>query len=191
MQAEDRDLLYRFFGPPQPPPIPEPGSGEDPTHGRRRLCVTECKSVDADVTALNFLGSWEGEPGPQRLGLGGEICWIEPVATPLGGFRWWWICPQCGARRKALYLPAWFGAAAACRVCHGLSYRLAQTNRRTAKRGSKLERELGLPGIYWGRLDSTLRTLGRQREAHERRLRYRRKRARVILQNVRETERNV
>ena len=47
--------------------------------------------------------------------------WIEAQETPLGTRRWWFVCPHCGKRRRALYCPLgrlYF----ACRVCHDLAY---------------------------------------------------------------------
>ena len=172
------------------PPIPEHQSGEDPTNGRRRLCVSECKSVDADVRALDLLGTWEGEPGPQTVGLGGEICQLVPARTPLGGYRWWWICPKCGARRKKLYLPFWVYASCGCRVCYGLSYRSSQKNRRPSKRMAKLMTKLGVPGYENDEIDRVLDLIGRLNRARDRRLAYRwnRARAKTEVQRILEAD---
>ena len=46
---------------------------------------------------------------------------VEATRQPFGGFRWWFVCPECGSRRTKVYLS---GAATrvACRVCLRLHY---------------------------------------------------------------------
>lgn len=58
-----------------------------------------------------------------------EQC-IHCVATPqpLGGLRWWLLCPQCSTRRRALYI--WGDYWLRCRVCCRLTY---ATQRMTAR----------------------------------------------------------
>lgn len=56
---------------------------------------------------------------------------LASTRPPLGGRRWWWVCPlevkgrPCGKRVQKLYLPpsaSLFG----CRSCHRLAYRVSQ-----------------------------------------------------------------
>jgi hypothetical protein len=57
---------------------------------------------------------------------------LQTSRPPLGGLRWWFVCPlivsgvACQRRAAKLYLPAgaqYFG----CRKCHGLTYSSTQT----------------------------------------------------------------
>ena len=56
---------------------------------------------------------------------------LESTRPPLGGRRWWWVCPlavngrPCGKRVQKLYLPP-SASVFGCRSCHGLAYRVSQ-----------------------------------------------------------------
>lgn len=76
----------------------------------------------------------------------------EVVGVPMryGGFRWWFLCPQCLQRVSALYLPAlagarWFG----CRRCYGLRY-LTQRLEPVARLQTRMRRAaIRLHGQEW------------------------------------------
>ena len=50
---------------------------------------------------------------------------IAFTLTPWGSRRYWWLCPSCGRRAGALYLPPGAGRFA-CRQCHNLTYQASQ-----------------------------------------------------------------
>ncbi len=50
-------------------------------------------------------------------------CNITPCH--FGGKRYWYQCPECGSRRRILYLPP-SGNVFACRECHRLTYKSRQ-----------------------------------------------------------------
>lgn len=82
--------------------------------------------------------------------LEGDVVWerviyLVPTVTPLGGLRWWWLCPSCGAKRQDLYIPpgSWRPS---CRVCHGLTYSSCQTNRAGNRFDALMGSSLGLTG---------------------------------------------
>jgi hypothetical protein len=51
---------------------------------------------------------------------------LEAAACRFGGFRWWWVCPDCGRRRASLYRA---GRRFGCRACLDLAYRSQQESR--------------------------------------------------------------
>lgn len=81
-------------------------------------------------------------PIPVRASV--EVEW-EPCR--FGGWRPWFRCPRCHARRARLYLRPW-SPGVACRVCHGLAYhsQRVQPNDRAHNRGAALMRRLGVTG---------------------------------------------
>lgn len=50
---------------------------------------------------------------------------LDTVPQPFGGVRWWFQCPRCSRRVRALYLPPG-GRVFSCRTCHGLTYESVQ-----------------------------------------------------------------
>ncbi len=54
-----------------------------------------------------------------------QTIFLESMTLPLGGKRFWFVCPDCKRRTAFLYLPpnaSHFG----CRVCYHLTYRSSQ-----------------------------------------------------------------
>jgi hypothetical protein len=126
-----------------------PGSGNRTNHAWHqpaRLCVEDVPRLDAR-TAATEAGEWrivcrDGPPitfwidfDPGRLVVAVTHLWVErhcPYEVelerweqPRGGWRWFWICPRCGCRRDALYLPPG-QAEFACRRCGNLTHRCSQ-----------------------------------------------------------------
>jgi hypothetical protein len=73
--------------------------------------------------ALLVSHNWQGG-GVQTVAL------ISSAAN-LGGRRWWFRCPACGARVHRLHLPGRGTVVREfkCRACHNLSYESAQGSR--------------------------------------------------------------
>ena len=126
----------------------------------RKTCVEDCAELDAQVVSWScfereqrrFGYGWifylfEGsvsragflDPVSEgttsrtvQLRSSENVYHLESTLTPLGGLRWWWLCPRCGKRRAWLYMPPranfW-----ACRVCHDLKYRSQRENYRLSK----------------------------------------------------------
>jgi len=63
---------------------------------------------------LSISVEWEDEAGGCTRSV-----MIEREARPLGGVQPWFLCPDCGARARHLYV---FTNAITCRVCTGLPY---------------------------------------------------------------------
>jgi hypothetical protein len=89
-------------------------------NGQRLLPVYYCiESVPEEVeqfqVAINVGGRAEV-----------QVARLEITRPHFGGVRWWFSCPQCGERRKMLYIPLdqW---EIACRLCHNLTYTSSQT----------------------------------------------------------------
>jgi hypothetical protein len=79
--------------------------------------------------------------------------WIQLTTTPqpLGGRRWWFVCPRTGRRAAKLYLPN--GAFTfASRQAYGLAYRCQreQSHDRALRRAFKLRGKLGAEGGIGG-----------------------------------------
>lgn len=72
---------------------------------------------------------------------------IAFTLTPWGSRRYWWLCPTCGRRAGALYLPPG-GRRFACRQCHNLTYQASQEAHKYDNLYSRLAADL--PG-YSGR----------------------------------------
>ena len=68
---------------------------------------------------------------------------IEPVPQPLGGNRWWFICPACARRTGRIYP---IRAGLACRRCAELAYPACNLSRmaRLRLKASKPLRRVGL-----------------------------------------------
>ena len=92
---------------------------------------------------------------------------MEGVETPLGGLRWWWVCPDCGKRRKFLYVVRPH-LQASCRVCHRLVHEITQENRRDSAYASAMEyaavgRRFGL--LAYGRANRRAEKREKDRQA--------------------------
>ena len=63
---------------------------------------------------------------------------VRSVGTvlPSGGYRPWWLCPDCGKRVDSLYLPVG-RERLGCRRCCGLSYRSQTTAKRVKVRNER------------------------------------------------------
>ena len=63
---------------------------------------------------------------------------VQTVGTvlPSGGYRPWWLCPDCGKRVDSLYLPAGRERLRSHRCC-GLSYRSQTTVKRVMVRKTR------------------------------------------------------
>jgi hypothetical protein len=85
--------------------------------GQRLLPIYYCIEEDAEQwqVAINLANRAES-----------QVARLEITHPHFGGVRWWFSCPQCGERRKMLYIPLdqW---EIACRLCHHLTYRSSQT----------------------------------------------------------------
>jgi hypothetical protein len=98
--------------------------------GRRITFVATCRNERRIVLVvqhglgLTIVQSFDGETVTSSLDMG-----LEATETPIGGFRHWFRCPRCRARRKRLYIVP-FVSLVACRVCFGLVHRSTQLNRR-------------------------------------------------------------
>lgn len=115
-----------------------------------RLCVESCFSVCAPrgrvKVGRSLLLRWPRERvtvrceviGGPALELrhdwrGGGVQRVELVQTRanLGGSRWWFLCPGCGARVGRLHLPGrgLIRPLFKCRDCYGLTYESAKSSR--------------------------------------------------------------
>jgi hypothetical protein len=56
---------------------------------------------------------------------------LATTSPRYGGVRWWYVCPECGKRKTALYLS---GTALQCRQCAGIHY--ASQSSPTSKRNT-------------------------------------------------------
>lgn len=72
---------------------------------------------------------------------------VEWEPCRFGGWRPWFRCPRCHARRARIYLRP-TGPGVACRVCHRLAYhsQRLQPNDLAHTRGAGLMRRLGVTG---------------------------------------------
>lgn len=104
----------------------------------RVLAAVELDSVSPHVTILH-LGSADLQDVVDRYRVD-----LDSTVQPLGGRRWWFLCPRTGERVAALYLPL-----GARRFASAGAYRLAyQSQRSTARdraigRAHKIRRRLG------------------------------------------------
>jgi hypothetical protein len=87
-----------------------------------RTTVEECRQLN--IFQLNRQGSLYGN--------GDDLLYGTDVQVPLtktpcyfGGFRWWFICPDCGKRMAILYKPR-YSNFFLCRQCHNLTYKSCQ-----------------------------------------------------------------
>jgi len=69
---------------------------------------------------------YRDDPATSWRQLSSHIVELVATLTPLGGIRWWWLCPGCGIRRKSLYCPMGMATRHYCRVCHDLQYYSSQ-----------------------------------------------------------------
>jgi hypothetical protein len=72
---------------------------------------------------------------------------LVATAQPLGGQRWWFLCPRTGPRVTKLYLP-WGALCFASRHAFGLAYQSQREtpSDRALRRAFKLRRRLGSMG---------------------------------------------
>lgn len=147
------------------------GSGDRYGRGRRRT-VEETPYIDSDLVMLKCPGGVE----PDRMKLGIRVNCLEVVLvasiTPLGYRRWWFMCPECGQRRKRLYTRNY--SRYACRVCLGLTYRRSQENRRIC---GLVYRMIGYENAYWFERDSA--RMWKLDRASKRRIWWRREKRRI------------
>ncbi len=66
------------------------------------------------------------------------------IRQPFGGRRWYFVCPRCRRRCRALYVP-FATHALACRLCHRLTHESQRLNRywRLNRRLDKLWHRMG------------------------------------------------
>jgi|GEM_PF-2316569 len=87
--------------------------------------VAQAANQGANCRAVQvFVRQTEGGEAESR-----ETIHMIATTTPLGGARWWWVCPGCHKRRGAVYVRPG-SLRLRCRVCHGLSYASRNVNRR-------------------------------------------------------------
>ncbi len=114
---------------------------------RRRFTVGECECFPANLVLawIRAEGYWMGlESGALmsiekedsygiririRYGQATSFAGLETTRTPLGGDRWWWVCPACCVRRARLYVDP-RGRGPLCRDCLDLTYQSCQENHR-------------------------------------------------------------
>jgi hypothetical protein len=111
------------------------------TRGEKLVASLRLVTVPGSGVILAY--NYQGEPVKPYL-----VRW--DVTTPhYGGWRYWWLCPQCGRRCAILY----GGRLFLCRQCHGLTYETAQSGDRQATIKSRLlaiRQRLGAhPGPGW------------------------------------------
>lgn len=119
---------------------------------------TVCWGERASVRASVLLGY----PAPDKGAVG--VFWsvgrrsysvffeLRATAQPLGGRRWWALCPGCG-RRCAIVAFTWASDGMGCRVCLGLGYasqRQRGFSRACAAVSSLRQRHGGPPGLLVG-----------------------------------------
>lgn len=95
---------------------------------RKRRTVEATPCIDADHRMLRYKKKLEPDQMSMRILPYG---YLEATMTPLGHRRWWWLCPECGHRRKKLYYISFLDYK--CRKCLGLTYARCQKNRRPSK----------------------------------------------------------
>jgi hypothetical protein len=95
------------------------------THEATRL---EAKAAATQAGLANVPGTWELRVNvPVQSMVVSERVTVEAAPQPFGGIRWWWRCPGCGARRRALFVMP-LTAVARCRRCLGLAYESQRAN---------------------------------------------------------------
>lgn len=94
----------------------------------------ECSGIIGQQFYFEFVNREDDEPLlileiPQRASNTAikeqDILFISSPGTA-GGVRWWFVCPRCERQVGKFYLPP-DETAFACRSCHKLSYKSAQT----------------------------------------------------------------
>lgn len=99
---------------------------------------------------------------------------LERTPQPFGGVCWWLRCPECGHRRRTLYLAgtparALTGSLPRCRPCRRLAYpsqRLGPVERLQRHRRRLADRIAGHP-IAWGALPARPRGMHHTRYERE------------------------
>ena len=97
------------------------------TPRRRRLAVEECRRLEAVAVLRRFVTPTAGVNTyvvrvTRRNGKPGLRLQLRRTTTPIGGHRWWIVCPACRGQFAHLYLPPG-SSALACRLCWTLAYR--------------------------------------------------------------------
>lgn len=123
------------------------GAGRPALHDKTTTCpsirVSDLKGrlstpgAALDV-ALTYI--WQGEQATRRILLTRTTCGY-------GGYRYWFVCPQCGTRVAIIYLRDDPG----CRECFGLRYPSQSENaiQRGWRRQDKVERLLAAGAEKW------------------------------------------
>lgn len=117
---------------------------------KTRLCVESCFTVCAPrgrlVVGRSLVLRWPRERVTVRCtvleglairlshdwhGGGSQVVRLAETRANLGGSRWWFLCPECGARAGRLHLPGrgvlcWDFK---CRGCHDLTYESSKSSR--------------------------------------------------------------
>ncbi|HEU6450617.1 MAG TPA: hypothetical protein VFT57_04300, partial [Gemmatimonadaceae bacterium] len=96
----------------------------------------EAKVAATQAGLATVQGTWVLRVNiPVKAVIASELVTVEAVPQPFGGVRWWWRCPECGTRRRSLFVTP-LNAMPRCRRCLGLAYesqRASQLNRLTRK----------------------------------------------------------
>jgi len=90
-------------------------------------------------------------PGDTQTFVHGCSALLDWTACTYGGYRAWFLCPDCGRRVALLYLPSYGGAF--CRHCLDLVYNSQRETKedRAIRRYNKIRRRLGWkPGFLNG-----------------------------------------
>ena len=137
------------------------GSGEHNRTSRRT--VEDCGSLSvADLRHFNLLPpTGDGLLGEGSCYVPYERVRLRLTATrqPVGGVRWWILCPKCNRRAGKLYCPVpervW-----GCRICWDLGYRSRRMDPIAAcvRRAERIRWPLECHGIFFGPPPGTPRT---------------------------------
>ena len=98
-----------------------------------RTTVEDCRKLS--IFELNLEGSLYGHGDDCLYGSDFQL---PLTRTPcyFGGFRWWFICPDCGKKVAILYKPL-YSNFFLCRKCHNLTYSSCQQRRSSFEAFSK------------------------------------------------------
>ena len=97
---------------------------------------------------------WTLTPGDTQIFVNGCSVLLDWTACTYGGYRAWFLCPDCGRRVALLYLHG--SGRASCRTCLNLDYASQRESKedRAIRRYNKIRRRLGWkPGLLNGEVN--------------------------------------
>ena len=110
-----------------------------------RLTTSYFRSIDSRLMQRELT------PGDTQIFVRGCLALLDWTACTYGGYRVWFLCPDCGRRVALLYLP--ISGRARCRRCLNLDYDSQRESKedRAIRRYNKIRRQLGWkPGFLNG-----------------------------------------